>query len=143
MGMSVKKRLYNYSSIESEIVELNREIKLFNNIKYDTSITQSFNSNGGSSSDIKDKTLEQVLKIESKYNLQIEKNCKLIDTLLQEKEKLETAILQLEPLEKSIIRKRYFDRLNWGEIGAKENNISKTTLYRVHNTAIKKLEKIL
>lgn len=141
--MSVKKRLYNYSSIESEIVELNREIKLFNNIKYDTSITQSFNSNGGSSSDIKDKTLEQVLKIESKYNLQIEKNCKLIDTLLQEKEKLETAILQLEPLEKSIIRKRYFDRLNWGEIGAKENNISKTTLYRVHNTAIKKLEKIL
>lgn len=127
--MDIKQRLYNYPYLQQEIIELDKELKIFQELRYETNITSKISPNpSGHTNEISDPTAKQIERIEDLYDKQIEITANKIEKLLQEKQYIERFLEELKPNEKRIVELRYFERKMWDEINLMEN-ISKKSLY--------------
>lgn len=135
--MDIKQRLYNYPSLQQEIIELNKELKIFQELRYETNITSKINPTPSArTNEISDPTSKQIERIEDLYDKQIEITANKIEKLLKEKQYIERFLEKMETKEKRIVEFRYFERKTWDEIKSLEG-ITKRTLYKI-NADIKK-----
>lgn len=115
--MDIKQRLYNYPSLQQEIIELNKELKIFQELRYETNITSKISPNpSGHTNEISDPTAKQIERIEDLYDKQIEITANKIEKLLQEKQFIGKFLDGLDVKEKKILELRYFKRKTWDEI---------------------------
>lgn len=127
--MDIKQRLYNYPYLQQEIIELNKELKIFQELRYETNITSKISPNpSGHTNEISDPTSKQIERIEDLYDKQIEITANKIEKLLQEKQCIERFLEELKPKEKRMVELRYFERKMWKEI-TEIAGISKKSLY--------------
>lgn len=64
-----------------------------------------------------------------------------LETLVEAQLAIENAIKKLNPVERTLIRLRYFDGLPWFKVAA-GIHYSESEAYRIHGDALRKLRKI-
>lgn len=69
-----------------------------------------------------------------------EKYMKMLEDLCEQQLAIEESIKDLEPIERDVIRCRYFNGLKWNEVQKKVDYAQRQTR-RIHDRAIKKLER--
>ena len=83
-----------------------------------------------------EKYVFKIIEIEDKIK-------KELDRLYEIKLEIQEVVLRVvDPIEQSILFKRYIEELSWNEI-AKSENFTKRNIFIKHNKAIKSVEKIL
>lgn len=115
---AVENRLYRYPYMNETIEKLNSEKELYLSLKYDTKITTSFSSDGGSGSGISDKTCDQVIKITELYDKKISSITERIDSIIADQAEIESWLDGLSQNERMIIQCRYFYNMQWHSIAS-------------------------
>lgn len=130
-----KQTLHNHRSMELEIQQLNELIEMIDariHAAKTTNLSLSPKGDGFSH----DAISASIARLESLRALYNSKWDKLIDTRAE----IELAIDCLEPHERLLIRYRYIDGLDWGNV-AKRLNYSYRHTTRLHGEILKKLLK--
>lgn len=138
--MDIKQRLYNYPYIQQEIIDLNNELKIFQELRYETNITSKINPTPSArTNEISDPTAKQIERIEDLYDKQIEITANKIEKLLQEKQYIESFLERLEPKEKQIVELRYFENKIWKEIAKIQNEQNSRNIQKNNRNILMKM----
>jgi len=129
--------LKEYKNIKNEIKHIEERIQNLNmrrvsipaKIITDMSLSPSF------SNDKMDKDLIKLEELEEKYK-------EILSRLYEEQAKIEESLEKLDPLEREVIRYRYFDGLSCIAI-QKKLHVAQRTYFRIHKRALYKLGKIV
>ena len=128
--------LTDYIEIKNEIKHIEERIQLLNMRRTSprASIITDMPTAPTFSNDKMDKDLIKLEELEEKYK-------EILSKLYTEQIKVEESLQKLTPIEREVIRCRYFDGMNWIKIQRKLH-ISQRTSFRIHKRALEKLGKI-
>lgn len=129
--------LKQYQTIVREMIQVQDRIKELEHMKYSIKSPKWSDMPRGGFED-HDKIGNILIDIEE----QIEKYWDKYRQLLDIQNKIENAIDKLEPLEREVLRYRYFDNKKFEEISC-EIHFSFRTVRRIHKRGLEKLEKSL
>lgn len=132
--------LENYYQYTDNIKALNAQLNHLLKDKYETKITSVTSSEPKAIGKITDKVLNQVLKIESYYDIEIEKISNKLERMFNDKEIIDNALENLSHFERRIIELRLGEGERWEDVAFKMN-ISTRQIYNHFRAAIKELEK--
>ena len=130
----VKQDLQSYISIKRELNQINERIQELEHAKYNiSSPTWSDMPTGGHGDH--DKIGTMLIRIEEQSEMYWDK----YKDLLEMQNKIEKAIEKLEPIEREVIRYKYFEGKTFDDI-ADIINYSFTTVRRIHKRSVEKLK---
>ena len=130
----VKRDLQSYISIKRELNQINERIQELEHAKYNiSSPTWSDMPTGGHGDH--DKIGTMLIRIEEQSDMYWNK----YKDLLEMQNRIEKAIEKLEPIEREVIRYKYFDGKTFDDI-ADIINYSFTTVRRIHKRSVEKLK---
>ena len=130
----VKQDLQSYISIKRELNQINERIQELEHAKYSiSSPTWSDIPTGGYGDH--DKIGTMLTRIEEQSDMYWEK----YNELLEIQNEIEKAIEKLEPIEREVIRYKYFEGKTFDDI-ADIINYSFTTVRRIHKRSVEKLK---
>ena len=131
----VKQDLQSYISIKRELNQINERIQELEHAKYSiSSPTWSDMPTGGHGDH--DKIGTMLTRIEEQSDMYWDK----YRDLLEMQNRIEKAIEKLEPIEREVIRYKYFEGKTFDDI-ADIINYSFTTVRRIHKRSVEKLKK--
>ena len=131
----VKQDLQSYISIKRELNQINERIQELEHAKYSiSSPTWSDMPTGGHGDH--DKIGTMLTRIEEQSDMYGDK----YRDLLEMQNRIEKAIEKLEPIEREVIRYKYFEGKTFDDI-ADIINYSFTTVRRIHKRSVEKLKK--
>ena len=130
----VKQDLQSYISIKRELNQINERIQELEHAKYNiSSPTWSDMPTGGHGDH--DKIGTMLIRIEEQSDMYWGK----YNELLEIQKEIEKAIEKLEPIEREVIRYKYFEGKTFDDI-ADIINYSFTTVRRIHKRSVEKLK---
>ena len=130
----VKQDLQSYISIKRELNQINERIQELEHAKYNiSSPTWSDMPTGGHGDH--DKIGTMLIRIEEQSDMYWGK----YNELLEIQNEIEKAIEKLEPIEREVIRYKYFEGKTFDDI-ADIINYSFTTVRRIHKRSVEKLK---
>ena len=125
--------LTEYRHIKNEIKHIEERIQMLDTKRLSprASIITDMPTSPSFSNDKMDNDLIKLEELEKKYR-------GMLCALYEEQIKVEESLQKLEPIERDLIRCRYFDGMSWTKI-QKELCLSQRTSFRIHKRALEKL----
>ena len=126
--------LFQYSDIKKEIEHIKEQIARLNSQMINPRTTILSDMPKGPIAD-NDQMLNNLIKLDELRN----KYISLLEELCDRQLQIEEQIKNLEPIERDLIRYRYFDGLKWKDIFEKIGYAQRQT-FRIHDKAMLKLK---